>query len=274
MSPVLRASYEGTEVRGTAEAIIAAGRMSANGSPSWELFFSLTLLTLTFVMQRFIPIAIVAAIVIAIAYFSMDHVSWGRVQSSMLNLSFEYPIHSSNAGDPLKNARQDTIVYDHTPSDPTDWTISTAVKNDIIRTLSCAPLRETGAYLPIDRDQPMQCGVVKSPSGLVSVYAIGVGRPDGGTSYPASMVLTLQDAHAAMLTKIVSFTQTQKEANEQVAAFTKAYPNAVIWPPDDNAQKLYDAVDAIVVKAISQPYDEVSQGMTTLRTIAVSEKEM
>ncbi|HVW66902.1 MAG TPA: hypothetical protein VHA78_04205 [Candidatus Peribacteraceae bacterium] len=224
-------------------------------------------------MKRFIPVAIVAVVVIAVAYFSMDHVRWGTVQSSTLNLSFEYPVHSSYS-DPLKGTMQTTILYDHPPANPTDWTITTAIKNKIIATMSCAPLKETGAYLPLDRDMPMQCGVVKSPSGLVSVYAVGVGRPNGGTSYPESMVLTLEDAHAAMLTKVVPFTETQKEANEQVKAFTKAYPNAVIWPPDDNAQKLYDAVDQIVIKAISQPYDEVTAGIDTLRKIAVSEKAM
>jgi len=201
-------------------------------------------------------------------------VKWGTVSSSTLNLTFNYPVHSSYGNDPLKGSVQTIIRYDHTPASPTDWTVSTGVKNEIISTMSCAPLKETGAYLPLDRDQPMQCGVTKSPSGLVTVYAIGVGRPDGGTSYPGSMVLTLTDAHAAMLTKVVSFQETQKEANTAVRAFTKAHPNAVIWPPDENAQKLYDQVNAIVVKAISTPYDEVRQGIATLRTIAISEKAL
>lgn len=225
-------------------------------------------------MKKALPVLMVAVIVIAVAYFSMDRVSWGTVKSSTLNLSFEYPIHSAHAGDPLKGAVQATIVYDHIPTSPTDWTLSTRVKNEIIASMSCGPLRETGAYLPLDRDMPMRCGVVKSPDGLVSVYAIGVGRPNGGTSYPESMVLTLQDVHAAMLTKVVPFLETQKEANAKVADFTKAHPNAVIWPPDDNAKKLYSDVDQIVTRAISTPYDEVTAGIDTLRQIAISEKAL
>jgi hypothetical protein len=225
-------------------------------------------------MKKLLPF--VALVVVVAAYFvlTMDRIAWKTVTSSALNLSFEYPVHSNLAGDPLKGTVSATIAYDHIPSDLKDWTISTEAKNAIIASMSCAPLQGTGAYLPVDREKPMQCGVVKSPSGLVSAYVIGVGRPDSGTYYPASMILTLQETGATLLTKVAKFPVTEKLANEKVESFMKLHPQAVIWPPDANAKQLYIDVDEVVTSAVSTPIPEVTEGLAVLKTIAESVKPL
>jgi hypothetical protein len=224
-------------------------------------------------MKKILPLVVLVLIVVAgIYYFSMDRVNWKTVTSSTLNLSFTYPVHSSMSADPLKGTVSTVIAYDHNPTNPKDWTIYSNVKKAIIANMNCEPLLGSGVFLPIDTSKPLQCGVSKSAAGLVSVYLIGLGRPDNGTSYPESMILTLKDSNAAMITKIVKFPETEKLANEKVTTFTHLHPQAVIWPPDDNAKKMYSDVEAVVTKSVSDPSAEVVSGIELLRKISETMK--
>ncbi len=219
-------------------------------------------------MKKLLPLAIIVVVALGFYYLSMDKVTWKTVTSSTLNLSFMYPVHSKQAADPLKGTVSFTIAYDHVPTNPRDWMVTTDAKKAVLATMKCDPIRGSGAYLPVDTDKPMQCGVVKSPSGLVSVYMVGVGRPDNGTAYPESLILTLKDNEVAALAKVAKFTATEKIANEAVTTFTHVHPQAVIWPPDENAKKLYSDVDDIVIAAVSKPVQEVVDGLALLRRIA------
>ncbi len=223
-------------------------------------------------MKKLLPLFIVLVLVGGYFLLTMDRVSWKTVQSSALNLSFLYPVHSRLAADPLKGTIATTIAYDHIPSGLRDWTISSAAKKAVVADMNCAPLRGTGVYLPIDGDKPMQCGVVKSPSGMVTAYIVGLGRPDNGTYYPESIILTFRDSEAAMLTKVAKFPLTEKMANEKVDTFTRLHPQAVIWPPDDNAKILYTDVEKVVTDAVSVPSEEVVAGMEVLRKISETVK--
>lgn len=224
-------------------------------------------------MKKILTIAVAILVIVALYfYITMDRVTWKTIQSSKLHVSFLYPVHSTLAADPLKGTESLVIAYDHIPKSTKDWTISSNAKREIISTMSCKPLLGTGTYLPIDMSKAMQCGVVKSTAGLVSVYLIGQGRPDGGTSYPASMMITLKDNEAAVLGKVAKFELTEKLANQKVQTFVRLHPKAVIWPPDDNAKQLYADVEKIVTTAVSTPSEEVVQGMETLRKIAETVK--
>jgi len=196
-------------------------------------------------MKKILPILVVLAIVVAVFVYL-----------------------SGRTGKLVVKAQTINVAYDHVPKGLKDWTISLNAKNAIVSSLSCAPLQGTGAYLPVDRDRPMRCGVVRSSAGVVSAYVIGIGRPDNGTAYPQSMLVTLHASGATITTKIVPFPLIEKDANAKVDAFVKIHPKAVIWPPDDNAKKLYSEVEAVVTEAIRAPSIEVRTGMETLRAMA------
>lgn len=219
-------------------------------------------------MKKLLPLAVVAAVIGLYFFMSRETTSWKTVQSSALNLSFLYPVQSSKAADPLAGTVSAVIAYDHIPSGLKDWTISTAAKNAVISTQSCLPLQGTGVYLPIDTAKPMQCGIVTSEAGLVSAYLIGIGRPDGGTAYPESMILTFREENAAMLTKVADFPLAEEGANEKVDTFVDTHPSAVIWPPDDNAKVLYADVEQVVNEVVSTPSQEVIDGLALLKKIA------
>lgn len=167
-----------------------------------------------------------------------------------------------------KGTQSFAVTYDHVPKDTKDWTISTAVKNDVLRTMNCSPLQGTGAYLPVDREKPMRCGVAKSKDGVVSAYVIGLGRPDGGTSYPDAMIVVFGNSGATIYTKVAKFPETEALANDKVAEFTATHTQAVIVPPDDNAKKLYADVEKIVTDAVRTPSVEVIDQMQKLKEIA------
>lgn len=223
-------------------------------------------------MKKLLPFLIIAAVVGLYFFFSRDTVAWKTVQSSVSNLSFLYPARSSLGDEPLKGTVESIVAYDHIPDGIGDWTLSTAAKNAVLATMSCAPLAATGVYLPVDGAKPMQCGVTKSADGLVSAYMIGIGHPFEGTAYPESAVITFREADAAVLSKVVDFPVTEDEANEKVDAFVATHPSAVIWPPDENAKVLYSDVEAVVTAAVSTPSQEVKDGLETLKKIAETVK--
>ncbi len=219
-------------------------------------------------MKKFLPLAIVAVVVGLYFFMSRETISWKTVHSSVSNLSFLYPVKSTSGDEPLKGTIESIVAYDHVPGGIGDWTVSTAAKNAVIATMSCAPLTATGIYLPVDGSKPMQCGVVKSTDGLVSAYMVGIGHPFEGTAYPESAVITFRDTDAAILSKVVAFPITEDEANEKVDEFVATYPSAVIWPPDENAKVLYADVEAVVTEAVSTPSQEVIDGLADLKKIA------
>lgn len=179
-----------------------------------------------------------------------------------------------SGGDSWKTGAQTfNVSYDHVPKDTKDWTISTAVKNAIMKTKNCNALQGTGAYLPVDREKPMRCGVATGSDGTVSAYVIGLGRPEGGTSYPEGMIVVLHNSGATIYTKVAKFPETEAAANEKVAEFTATHEQAVIVPPDENAKKLYADVEKIVTDAVRLPTQEIIDAMAMLKEIAEDIKE-
>ncbi len=226
-------------------------------------------------MKKLLALVVLIVIVVA-AYFllTMDSVGWKSVSDSVLHLSFQYPVHSQMSADPLKGTQSKVIMYDQAPKGVGDWTVSTSIKNAVTASMSCNPLLGSGVYLPVDTTKTMQCGVVVGSGGLVSVYAVGLGHPFEGTAFPESMMLTFKDTEADVLSKVAKFTAIEKEANDAVQVFTTSHPQAVIWPPDANAKKLYDQIDDIVSKAVAAPVKEVRDAMQLMQSIAGSVKPL
>lgn len=213
-------------------------------------------------------------VILIFVWLSMrDTVTWKTVMHPELKVSLNYPVHSRSADDPFKGTVATTVSYDHVPAGLTDWTLSKAARDQIVASLQCDPLKQAGAYLPVDRDKPMQCIAVKNAKGFVTVAVIGMGRPQQGTYYPESMLLFLHETNVGVLTKVGGFPILQKRVNETVQDFTQTYPQTVIWPPDENAKKLYDDVEKMVSDDVSQPSVEMQEQLELLKQIATSAEE-
>ncbi len=222
-------------------------------------------------MKTFLGIGILlVALIAGWFYFFQDRVEWKMVTADTLGIRMMYPVHSRYSATPLKGTLSTLITYDQVPKTASGFYLSTAVKNAITASKSCAALMSSGAYLPVDRQKPMQCRVTKNGSGLVTVYVIGIGRPVGGTSYPESVLLVLKADKAVIMTKLVKFPATEKLANDRVQKFVAEHPHAVIAPPDVNAKKLYEDVDVIVINAVVAPSLEVAMNMEQLGKMALS----
>lgn len=226
-------------------------------------------------MKTFLAIVLLLAAAVGAGFYVLqDRVEWKLVTANELGIRLMYPVHSRYAATPLKGTVTALLAYDKAPATATGAFLSSSVKDAITSSKSCAALMSAGAYLPLDREKPMQCRVVQNAEGLVTVYAVGIGRPAGGTSYPESMLLVLKADAAVLMSKLVAFDATEKLANDRVQKFVAEHPKAVIVPPDQNAKKLYEDVDVIVINAVVAPSLEIATNMEQLGKMALSVEAM
>lgn len=158
----------------------------------------------------------------------------------LLDVRFTYPvpplIREQNGEYLLRangtNMFASNFQYHQTSKNIDDWTITTAIRDALLKNPTCDILKDKRVYLPVDTRKRMHCTVVRADASEVVIAAIGYGIPDAAMDFLQSMIVILRPKDVVLMTGVTPFPRTHDAIQAMTDTFPASHPKLPVpaWP--------------------------------------------